>query len=97
MPVKQMSGPRCIRHQIECSYNCGWCGKPICDDCVANANGKKYCDKCWNKKQQVTPAQVDEPKGNIPRQPIRNVDHTLDPKIAEERRTSGDAFKKKPF
>jgi hypothetical protein len=86
MPIKSASGPRCLKHQIECTYNCGWCGKPICEECVAVANGKKYCDKCWNKKQQMAPAPVEEKRGTVPRTPIKNVDHTLDPKVAEKQR-----------
>ena len=96
MPIKTISGPRCMKHQIECTYNCGWCGKPICEDCVTAAHGKKYCDKCWAKKQQMTPATVEEgPKSNVPRTPIKNVDATLDPKIAEERRAGADPMKRR--
>ncbi len=89
MPIKTASGPRCLKHQIECTYNCGWCGKPICEECLSAASGKKYCDKCWTKKQQLGSAQVHEssaPKTAAPRTPIRNVDTTLDPKIAEKQR-----------
>jgi len=86
MAIKSMSGPKCMRHQIECTYNCGWCGKPICEECVGAANGKKYCDKCWTKKQQITPAPAEQPTVVRPRTPIRNVDTTLDPKVAETQR-----------
>ncbi len=87
MPIKPVSGPRCLKHQIECTYNCGWCSKPICEECLAAANGKKYCDKCWAKKQQMTPApSQDAPKSSAPRVPIRNVDTSLDPKVAEQKR-----------
>ncbi|MGV8151253.1 MAG: hypothetical protein ACP5NV_06005 [Candidatus Woesearchaeota archaeon] len=87
MPIKSTSGPKCLKHQTECTYNCGWCGKPICEECVALANGKKYCDKCWTKKQQITPvAAPEQSRTSAPRQPIRNVDHTLDPKVAEKQR-----------
>ncbi|MFA5797502.1 MAG: hypothetical protein WC916_05730 [Candidatus Woesearchaeota archaeon] len=88
MPIKQSSGPRCLKHQIECTYNCGWCGKPICEECVAYARGKKYCEKCWTKKQQMSPtaAAPVAPKTTAPRTPIRNVDTTLDPKVAEKQR-----------
>ena len=85
MPIKPVSGPRCIKHGIECMYNCSWCAKPICDDCVAIANGKKYCEKCWAKKQSMTPT-VEESRPAGPRVPIRNVDTTLDPKVAEQKR-----------
>lgn len=87
MPIKSVTGPRCLKHQIECTYNCGWCGKPICEECKDFAHGKKYCDKCWTKKQNMAPAN--EPtvsKGSAPRQPIRNVDHNLDPQVAEKHR-----------
>lgn len=87
MPIKPVSGPKCMKHQLECRFNCGWCSKPICDECIAVAGNKKYCDKCWVKKQQMTPTQSQEaPKTSAPRTPIRNVDHTLDPKVAEKAR-----------
>lgn len=87
MPIKPATGPRCLKHQIECTYNCGWCGRPICDECVAFAHGKKYCDKCWTKKTQMTPARDEEaPRATAPRNPIRNIDHTLDPAVAEKHR-----------
>jgi hypothetical protein len=87
MVLKTNSGPRCIKHQIECMYNCGWCGKSICDECVSVANGKKYCDKCWLKKQQLTPQKTQETQTTSrPRVAIKNVDVSLDPKIAEQKR-----------
>ena len=87
MPVKAVSGPRCMKHQIECTYNCGWCGKPICEECLEAAYGKKYCEKCWAKKQQMAPAAVeDTPKSSGPRTPIRNVDHSLDAEQIEQHR-----------
>jgi hypothetical protein len=87
MVIKTTSGPKCMRHQIECLYNCGWCGKSICEECVATANGKKYCDKCWTKKQQITPAKTQEaPAVQRPRTAIRNVDTSLDPKTVEQKR-----------
>jgi hypothetical protein len=87
MPIKSASGPRCIKHQIECTYNCGWCSKPICEECVAIANGKKYCDKCWIKKQQMSPAaDIDTPKTATTRTAVKNVDTSLDPKWVEEQR-----------
>jgi hypothetical protein len=87
MVIKTVSGPRCMKHQIECTYNCGWCGKPICEECLAANGGKKYCDKCWTKKQQITPVATSE-TSTVPRPKtvIRNVDTSLDPKIAEQKR-----------
>lgn len=87
MVMKAVSGPRCMRHQIECTYNCGWCSKPICEECLTVTGGKKYCDKCWAKKQQMTPAKT-EPvlTTERPKIVIRNVDTSLDPKIAEQKR-----------
>lgn len=88
MPIKTASGPRCLKHQIECTFNCGWCGKPICEDCVASAGGKKYCDKCWQKKKQSAPQQL-EPTARPtsgPRIPIKNIDNSLDQKSIEAQR-----------
>ncbi|MGV8141519.1 MAG: hypothetical protein ACP5NW_03715 [Candidatus Woesearchaeota archaeon] len=86
MVIKTSSGPRCLKHQIECTYNCGWCGKPICEECLSIANGKKYCDKCWTKKKQMSPAPAVESQTSRPKTVIRNVDNSLDPKIAEQKR-----------
>jgi hypothetical protein len=87
MVIKTVSGPKCLKHQIECQYNCGWCGKPICEECISVAEGKKYCDKCWAKKKQITPVQTQEqPAVQRPKTVIRNVDTTLDPKVVEQKR-----------
>ena len=88
MAIKPSSGPKCMKHQIECTFNCGWCGKPICEECVETANGKKYCDKCNLKKQQMggSPAKSQETVTAKPRVPIKNVDVSLDPKVAEQQR-----------
>jgi len=76
-----------MKHQVECTYNCGWCGKPICEECLTVANGKKYCDKCWAKKQQLTPAPaVQQSTVTRPKTVIRNVDNSLDPKTVEQKR-----------
>jgi hypothetical protein len=75
-----------MKHQIECTYNCGWCSKPICDECITLANGKKYCDKCWAKKKQMTPTPTETPQTVRPKTVIRNVDTSLDPKVAEQKR-----------
>ena len=87
MAIKSSSGPKCMKHQIECTFNCGWCGKPICEECVDVANGKKYCDKCHVKKQQMSPSQskVEEAAPRV-RTPVKNVDVSLDPKVAEQQR-----------
>ncbi|HYD03070.1 MAG TPA: hypothetical protein VEC16_02115 [Alphaproteobacteria bacterium] len=88
MALRPTSGPRCLKHQIECTFNCGWCGKSICEECVTFAHGKKFCDKCWTKKSQLggaSPAR-EESSTPRPRVPIRNVDTSLDPKIAEQKR-----------
>jgi len=86
MAIRPVSGPRCLKHQIECTYNCGWCGKPICEECLSDANGKKYCDKCWTKKKQTAPLPVAQESAPRPRVPVKNVDTSLDPKVAEKQR-----------
>jgi hypothetical protein len=90
MALRPTSGPRCLKHQIECTFNCGWCGKSICEECLTFANGKKFCDKCWTKKSQLGPAKPAQAQPSSvaakPRAPIRNVDTSLDPKVAEKTR-----------
>ena len=95
MPIKPVSGPKCMKHQMESIYNCGWCSKPICEGCVEAAQGKKYCDKCWTKKQQMTPAAAPAGKPVGPRTPVKNLDNTLDPKAAEEQRKARELNAKK--
>ena len=29
--------------------NCNWCGVGVCEDCIRNAIGKKYCLECSKK------------------------------------------------
>lgn len=90
MVLKPVSGPKCYKHQVECTFNCGWCSKPICEECVDAAHGKKYCDKCWEKKSQMKPAMTEPsaPKPAGPRTPIRNVDPSVNPMTVEQQRAA---------
>jgi len=38
---------RCDRHRKDFVGRCMWCGKQLCNLCVARRDGNKlYCDKC---------------------------------------------------
>ena len=38
---------KCDRHKKEHVGSCMWCGKKVCEFCVAKQEGtKKYCEKC---------------------------------------------------
>ena len=38
---------KCFQHNKNAAGNCNWCGKAICENCVAKYDGKKiYCSKC---------------------------------------------------
>ncbi|MFH1649806.1 MAG: hypothetical protein ABIA93_04615 [Candidatus Woesearchaeota archaeon] len=60
----------CGTHDEEALYMCGWCSTRICDSCVAEANGKKYCSRCamrFKSKIQDRPL-------------VRNVSSKMDPR-----------------
>ena len=38
---------KCDRHRKDHIGGCMWCGKRLCEYCIAKSDGhKKYCDKC---------------------------------------------------
>lgn len=85
---------KCLKHGQVCSTFCSWCSKPICDDCIALAGNKKYCDKCNSKKasmQVKTGANI----GSVPKEPIKNRDTSLTDEFIQAQRASWTS-KKEP-
>lgn len=76
---------KCLKHNQVCTTFCSWCARPICDDCVAYAGGKKYCDKCHSKKMASQPAGS-PPTGNAPKEPIKNNDPSLSDEFIKAQR-----------
>jgi hypothetical protein len=38
---------RCTEHKREFNCPCNWCGKKLCEMCIAKQEGKKYyCEHC---------------------------------------------------
>ncbi|MFH1174274.1 MAG: B-box zinc finger protein [archaeon] len=81
MVFKPSPEQKCFIHREPIVALCSWCSTPICDNCILEANGKKYCKKCLNKKGYAERPAPSERKafGEAPRQPIRNVDPSFQP------------------
>lgn len=38
---------RCLTHRKDTLGDCMWCGKHLCENCVARREGRKfYCERC---------------------------------------------------
>jgi hypothetical protein len=81
MAFKPQPGEKCFIHQQSVIGLCSWCSKPLCEQCVLAAGGKKYCDKCQQKFSRADSPTTGEKKyfGEKPRTPIRNVDPSFVP------------------
>ncbi len=72
---------KCIKHNKELVSGCMWCGKRLCDFCIARKEGlKAYCEKC---AQQLGP-----PRRSIPavvtRQEVPIIERRTTPRIDKE-------------
>ena len=63
---------KCTNHpEVEASGMCAYCGKPFCQDCLVEVNGRMYC------KEDIGKA-FDEAKRTANAQPIINITNTND-------------------
>ena len=63
---------KCTNHpEVEASGMCAYCGKPFCQDCLVEVNGRMYC------KADIGKA-FDEAKQTSNAQPIINITNTND-------------------
>jgi len=69
---------KCGTHREEYSHQCNWCGTKICQGCIDEAKGKKYCADCNTKVSKTPRMASDEGWGSAPEQKITNRDDTLD-------------------
>jgi hypothetical protein len=38
---------RCLTHRKDTEGDCIWCGRHLCENCIARREGKKfYCERC---------------------------------------------------
>ncbi|MFH1210635.1 MAG: hypothetical protein V1645_01845 [archaeon] len=45
-----MKAGRCRQHpDRDIVTKCGWCEKEICQECIDQAKGKKFCADCANR------------------------------------------------
>lgn len=45
-----MKMPKCKTHMDrDVITKCGWCEKGICEECITQAGGKKFCADCANR------------------------------------------------
>ncbi|MBI4140524.1 hypothetical protein HY485_01660 [Candidatus Woesearchaeota archaeon] len=62
---------KCLTHTRETIGTCMWCGKNLCDKCIAHQDGRKlYCENCYTQLspigQQKIPKQTTVQKGEQP-------------------------------
>ncbi len=55
---------RCTNHRREFEGACNWCGKKLCEMCIAKQEGKKvYCEACAvtlvpYKREKLPPVEI---------------------------------------
>jgi hypothetical protein len=50
---------RCLKHHRTIVGACQWCGKQLCQNCVAKSEGSKiYCEKCAIQLSGIRRAKV---------------------------------------
>lgn len=50
---------RCLKHHRAIVGACQWCGKQLCQNCVAKSEGSKiYCEKCAIQLSGIRRAKV---------------------------------------
>ena len=78
---------KCDAHGEEYSAVCNWCGTKVCDACIDEANGKKYCTNCNDKVAKTPRVGEDEASWGIaPSKKISNVDDSLNESTIKQAR-----------
>lgn len=72
--MRNTGSPKCLVHGEMNTAICGWCSMPICDSCIDEAGGKKYCKKCYSEKISKTPLRAKIEKQG----PVKNIDPAVD-------------------
>ncbi len=45
---------KCAQHNKMAVGNCNWCGRALCQNCIAKYEGKKiYCSKCMSELSPI--------------------------------------------
>jgi len=54
---------KCLEHTRESVGPCMWCGKKLCDKCIAHQEGRKlYCEKCAQQLNPISKIKISETK-----------------------------------
>ncbi|MFH1072204.1 MAG: hypothetical protein V1743_02130 [Nanoarchaeota archaeon] len=73
----------CQEHGFEKISTCDWCAQPICEGCIEQAEGKRYCFRCLPKLPLNSLGSINESLGARGK---LNVDPLLDDDMAQEKR-----------
>ncbi len=79
---------KCSAHGEPLGSLCNWCGAKICDGCIDDADGKKYCADCSAKVSKAPRMGNQEGWGSAPTTKISNKDDTLDENRIQEIRNA---------
>lgn len=79
---------KCSLHGDPLESLCNWCGSKICESCIAEAEGKKYCADCSTKVSKTPRMGSAESWGSAPTERITNHDDTLNEERIQEIRSS---------
>lgn len=71
----------CNEHNLEKAALCEWCSRSICQDCINEADGKKYCTACSGR---LPMHELGRTNRGIAARGKENIDPTLSPEAVEE-------------
>ena len=75
---------KCGAHGEAYSGLCNWCGTQVCDSCIDDAGGKRYCTGCNSKSRAPRMSHDDTAWGSAPTKKISNVDESLNESTLKE-------------
>jgi hypothetical protein len=73
----------CEEHGLPKIGLCEWCSKPICEECMDESHGKKYCFKCLAKLPLDKLGTINR---SISARSKENIDPSLSPDAVEEKK-----------
>ncbi|MBU1975624.1 MAG: hypothetical protein KKG59_04440 [Nanoarchaeota archaeon] len=73
----------CTKHGLAKTGLCEWCGKPVCDECVTESMGKKYCFTCLARLPLDKLGTINESIGS---RGEKNIDPTMSHEEVQEKR-----------
>ncbi|MFH1916923.1 MAG: hypothetical protein ABIJ21_06705 [Nanoarchaeota archaeon] len=78
----------CQEHNLDKAGLCEWCSRPICEECIDEAAGKKYCMSCTGRLPF-------HELGHINRSIASRGRENVDPTLTEEELEEGKEYVQK--